>query len=158
MQLRPRLIPRGWAMSRPTPRTRFPPRPTLGARPRLVQPQGVGSDSSGPTGSAPPHPTPEGRIPSRPAPGRDFCLARSLGVGFATGQKQWPQGRTRTASTTTAWRRTPGSTSRARPNATGGRIRPCWETHIAHRVNRVALCCQLPARPPSNVSQPASVD
>ena len=63
----PRLIPRGRAMSRPTPRTRFSPCPTLGAGPRLIRPQGVGSDSSGPTGSAPPRPTPEGRISSRPA-------------------------------------------------------------------------------------------
>jgi len=78
-------------------------------------------------------------------PGQDFRLAHSLGIGFAAGQKQWPQGRTRTASTTTAWRRTLGSTSWTRPDATGCRIKPCWETHIANRVNWPALCCQLPA-------------
>ena len=138
------MIPRGRAMSRPTPRTRFSPRPTLGAGPRLVRPQGMGSDSSGPTGRAPPHPTPEGRIPSCSARRARFPPRAFPGVGFATGQKQWPQGGTRTVSTTTAWRRTPWSTSRTRPDVTGGRIRPCWETHVAHRVNKPALCWPTP--------------
>ena len=131
----PRPTPRGRATPRPTPRTRFPHRPTLRGRdtprpvsrggPRLVRPPGVGFRLA--------------RLP-----GRDFRLVRSLGIRSATRPKQWSQGRTRTASTTTTWKRTPGSTSRTCPDVTGGRIGPCWETHVVHRVNRPVLCCQLP--------------
>ena len=122
---------------------------------RLVRPQGVGSDSSDPRARAPTCPVPRGGLRLVRPPrvgfrlalplGQDFHLAHSLGVRFATGQKQWPQGGTRTASTTMTWRCTPRSTSRAHLDMTGSRIRPCWETHVAHRVNRLALCYQLPA-------------
>ena len=108
-------------------------------------PEGPGHALSQPKAWAPTRPVPRGGLRLFRPPRVGFCLARSLGVGFATGQKQWPQGGTQTVSTTTAWRRTPWSTSRTCPDVTGGRIRPCFETHVVHRVNRPALCCQLPA-------------
>jgi len=110
--------PKAWA---PTPRMRFPPRPTPRRGLRLLRPQGAGSDSSGPTGRAPPRPTPEGQIPSRPAPRARFPPRPFPRGWICYRAKAVAPGWDPNRLNTTPWRRT----SQTRPDATNGRIRPC---------------------------------